>query len=35
MQPKDFWNARARNYDQTSGKIYAETYDQTAQRSNT
>lgn len=32
-QPKDFWDMRARAYDQTSGKIYAETYDQTAQRS--
>lgn len=32
-QPQEFWNMRARGYDQTSGKIYAETYDQTAQRS--
>ena len=32
-QPQEFWNTRARNYDRTSGKIYAETYDQTAQRS--
>lgn len=31
-QPKDFWNARARTYDQTSGKIYAETYDKTAEK---
>lgn len=32
-QPQEFWNMRAPSYDQTSGKIYAETYDQTAQRS--
>ena len=32
-RPQEFWNTRARSYDQTSGKIYAETYDQTAQRS--
>lgn len=32
-RPKDFWDMRAPGYDQTSGKIYAETYDQTAERS--
>lgn len=30
-QPKEFWDMRARTYDLTSGKIYAETYDQTAE----
>lgn len=29
-QPKEFWDMRARTYDQTSGKTYAETYDRTA-----
>lgn len=29
-QPKEFWDMRAQTYDLTSGKIYAETYDQTA-----
>lgn len=32
-QPQEFWNMRARSYDQTSGKIYADTYNQTAERS--
>ena len=32
-QPQEFWNMRAPSYDQTSGKTYAETYDQTAERS--
>ncbi len=32
-QPQEFWNMRAQSYDQTSGMIYAETYDQTAKRS--
>lgn len=32
-QPQEFWNMRAQSYDQTSGMIYAETYDQTAERS--
>ena len=31
-QPKEFWNMRAQTYDQTSGKIYAETYDKTAEK---
>ena len=29
-QPEEFWDMRARTYDQTSGKTYAETYDRTA-----
>lgn len=31
-QPKEFWDMRAQSYDQTSGQIYAETYDKTADR---
>ena len=30
-QPMEFWYMRAQTYDQTSGRIYAETYDKTAQ----
>lgn len=30
-QPKDFWDMRARTYDQTSGGVYARTYDLTAE----
>ena len=30
-QPKEFWNARAQNYDLTSGEVYAEAYDKTAE----
>lgn len=31
-QPKDFWNMRSRDYDQTSGGIYAQAYDRTVER---
>lgn len=30
-RPEEFWNMRARTYDMTSGKTYAETYDKTAE----
>ena len=33
MSIQEFWNMRAQSYDQTSGKIYAETYNQTAEYS--
>ena len=33
-QPKEFWNARAQNYDLTSGEVYAEAYDKTAEHWN-
>lgn len=33
MSIQEFWNMRAPSYDQTSGNIYAETYNQTAERS--
>lgn len=32
-QPEEFWNMQAPTYDLTSGKTYAEAYDQTAARS--
>lgn len=31
-QPKEFWDMRARDYDATSGSIYAKAYDLTVQR---
>lgn len=30
-QPRDFWDMRARTYDQTSGGVYAHAYDLTAE----
>ena len=32
-QPKDFWDMRARTYDQTSGGVYAHAYDLTVEHS--
>lgn len=31
-QPKDFWDMRSENYDQTSGGAYAQAYDRTIDR---
>ena len=31
-QPKDFWDMRSENYDQTSGGAYAQAYDRTLDR---
>lgn len=31
-QPRDFWDIRARTYDQTSGGVYARAYDLTVER---
>lgn len=31
-QPKDFWDMRSKNYDQTSGGVYARAYDRTVAR---
>lgn len=30
-QPKDFWNMRSKDYDKTSGGIYAQAYDRTVE----